>query len=329
LIAVLNIKIPINRLSQDYFIEGYQATKRTERCDDIFLVNIRDYPTDVIRDQIEILSHYGPATIIVDYFPDDCFFSDSTTLINYEDIVLPILRDPVKGDAIKSKNCYSTTAYYGSPTLYSTSFFEPFVNINGTRYPFVALKATELIDQTAYHRFVNRQSDKEVIDYCGNVTSFNYLGDLLDTSESELQSVKDKIVIVGYLGGDVEHDHDIHITPIGKMYGAVIIANIIKTILDQKLSPFERYWQILATLIFILVNVTVVLKMKQSLPTYLVIKMLQVVQVLIIFAFFSYIMHQNGTWINVELLNWSVLVVPEITFWISRLIRLTDDGIAI
>ena len=319
IIKTLKIQNPINILTNEYLIIGYQATKECKADTNIAIVNIRDFPTDVIRDQIEILSLYEPAVIVVDYFPEDCFFSDSTTLVNFSNMILP--SDVESGKVQKSINCYSNSAYYGFINFYSTSFFEPLLDVNGSTHQFVGVKALELFDQIQYQKVIDRGTDKEIINYTGNYNRFLFLGDLLNTQPADLEVVKGKIVLLGYTGLDSIpmpnslSDYDVHETPLGLMYGVVIIANAIHTLRGDMITPIAIFWNILIILALIAICIAIPFGLLKITFSYPLIKAFQVITIALLFIQASYVLHRFNSLIDVEAFYWAILLAPELTYW--------------
>jgi CHASE2 domain-containing sensor protein len=116
---------------------------------------------------------------------------------------------------------------------------------NGTLEPSFALKLSEFIDRGAAQRALNREGELEVINYHGGLSSYYHfdVDQVLDPSIN-LSVVRDKVVLLGYMGPDVETPslEDIFYTPLNEnyvgrsfpdMYGVVIHANVISMIVRE------------------------------------------------------------------------------------------------
>lgn len=114
---------------------------------------------------------------------------------------------------------------------------------DSTIYSFAA-SIVKIFDKDSYNNLVNRKSDFETINYRGNVDKFYYIDGTNPDNLNNLDFIKNKIVILGFLGDYPVYRifEDIFYTPLndnyaGKtypdMYGVVIHANIISMILHK------------------------------------------------------------------------------------------------
>jgi CHASE2 domain-containing sensor protein len=317
-IDLSNFENPVTYLTNDFYIKGYQYSRKLYTTDDkIVIVNIADFPTDIIKDQIDILSKYNPAVIGVDYFVPDT--AKCSQLINYENLVLPII--VAEDSAQVSKNCFTKRASYGHVGVLSSSFFQPFLTIDGERYASLPTQVIQAYDSTLYNKLLKRKNDKEIINYLGNIQNFTYLGDLTNLPSIEvLATVRNKIVLIGYTGIEAprptEKDtYDAYSTPQGKMFGVVLLANILHTALSNYIDPLSQTWSLTILFIVVFLNTLSVRHFTKITRGYLIIKVVQIVQVVLLFVLVSFVIHRFQISVDYESFVFSVIVAPEIAFW--------------
>lgn len=322
LLASSDIHNPVKWLTNDFYIEAYQATSKGlgQSNDKIAIVNISDFPPEVIKDQIHILSQYDPAVIGLDYFLPDSLNSGGQ-VVQFEDLVLPMAIDQ-NDSAQYSLNCFSTNAHYGLTSIYSPSYFEPFLKSRGTEYPLLPTRIIQLYDSILFRKLLQREKEREIINYLGNTSSFLYLGDLASIQATDaLKSIKNKIVLVGYTGiyspyPSEADNYDAHLTPQGKMFGVVLLANIVHTLMDNQIDslPPLHTALIIASLIGLAVSVVhfFFLKVRYA---YWLIKLFQIFLLVALFSCAAFMIHNFNRSIDYEIIAFSILITPEITYW--------------
>jgi CHASE2 domain-containing sensor protein len=252
----------------------------------IVIVNIGRLPKRLIAEQIERLQAFQPKVIGLDVFPllpnprnpeHDSLFSQ--TLQRYPSIVLASKLDGWN----ESLQQYDTLAL--SPPQFSAFAHSGFVNLiiddnkpyrvvrhcsvcervgKNEEYAFAA-KVAQLYDSLAFNDLLARGNQKEIIHYRGNLKSFYVLDveDALD-STADLEIVRDKIVLMGFLGDDVSNPfqsiEDRFFTPINEryigktdrdMFGVVIHANIVSMIINRRyINEMPEYASYLLTIVF-------------------------------------------------------------------------------
>jgi len=152
--------------------------------------------------------------------------------------------------------------------------FPPSVMVNGQNKVAFSVKLAMMFDSDKTQRFLNRNRSSEIINYRGNIVDWhgasNYAGryavldwdQALDTSLFAGGMIKDKIVIMGFLGRDLRDTSwdDKFFTPLNKkyagksrpdMYGPVVHANIVSMILNEDYVEELAEWQEYAIAIII------------------------------------------------------------------------------
>lgn len=142
----------------------------------------------------------------------------------------------------------------------------PMITVNGNPELAFSVKMAMLYDSAKAKRFLARNEYSEIINYRGNIVDWhgasNYAGrymvldwdQALDTSMFAGGMIKDKIVIMGFLGADLRDTSwdDKFFTPLNKkyagkarpdMYGVVVHANAVSMILNEDYIDELQEWQ--------------------------------------------------------------------------------------
>jgi CHASE2 domain-containing sensor protein len=146
--------------------------------------------------------------------------------------------------------------------------FYPSMEVNGERHLAFSVLAAMLYDSTKTQKFLDRNNDSEIINYRGNIVDWHgassYPGpyfvldwdQVLDTASFAKGMIKDKIILMGYLGDDLTDTSwdDKFFTPLNNkfggrarpdMYGVVVHANIVSMIMAEdyveQLTNFQKY----------------------------------------------------------------------------------------
>lgn len=164
---------------------------------------------------------------------------------------------------------------------------------DGRVIPAFAAKVAELYNKKAYDKFIARNNDVESIWFRGNIldpkgempSAYSVIEhDDAISGNFDPDVVKDKIVLLGYLGKDINAgnwDEDKFFTPLNEqpvgraypdMYGVVIHANIISMILDEKyINEMPPFVGVLFAIIVCYLNMALfvfILKKKRLAPWY-------------------------------------------------------------
>lgn len=182
--------------------------------------------------------------------------------------------------------------------------FPPYVKLKDGRVePSLAVSVMQLYDKAIADAFLQRGNDKEQIYFKGNLDKFTKLEveDVLDENfEPEL--IKDKIVLIGYMGGEYTNYHfdedrfytPLNNRPIGRgipdMYGVVVHANIVSMMLENnyinEMSPFLGY---LIAILVCMLNIYLFTRIIHSRNLYLwynaISKSIQLLETMILLAF--------------------------------------------
>ncbi|MFZ5973565.1 MAG: CHASE2 domain-containing protein [Bacteroidota bacterium] len=207
--------------------------------------------------------------------------------------------------------------------LKSCRRFNPKMEVNGeTLYAFSVQMAMKY-DSVKTKKFLARGKKSEIINYRGNIVDWHGASNFasrymvldveqaLDTSMFVPSMLKDKIVIMGFLGKDLRDTSwdDKFFTPLNKiyagkarpdMYGVVVHANIVSMILNEDYIDELQEWQQYAiAILVVMLNVALFLKITKRIPIWfdLISLTVQIIQVLL----FSFLMIEFLDWFDFKL----------------------------
>ncbi|MDX1939003.1 MAG: CHASE2 domain-containing protein [Saprospiraceae bacterium] len=222
------------------------------------------------------------------------------------------LFDPLANcDPYFSENATMGYTNFVSEDTSTIRFFAPYEETTDSIVRAFAIEAVKKYDPEKSKKFFRRRNKVELIYYTGNQNSFARLeaAHLLDSTTFqgvlEQALLKDKIVIVGYIGthepGEPELDR--FFTPLNKrytgkaypdMYGAVIHANIATMVLREKyVFEFPKWFITVFSWIFCYANVFIFYRVYNEVNATFhgITRLLQIIEVILIFfmvAFFFY-----------------------------------------
>ncbi|MBL7825872.1 MAG: CHASE2 domain-containing protein [Saprospiraceae bacterium] len=170
-----------------------------------------------------------------------------------------------------------------------------------------SVRVTKLYDAAASDRLLARDKEVEEIYFFGDADNFLQFEpeNILDTSINLTPLLKDKIILVGFLGSYSWGDPliDRHFTPLNSqytgrnvpdMYGMVIHANVIKMILDnyyvRELSPLVN---LLLTFLFTYFNIHLFYKIHHRIGVQyqFVTRFLQIGEIILLFFLVAVTFH--------------------------------------
>ena len=242
--------------------------------DDIVLVNIGNLTRREIAKELSIINMYKPKVVGIDsYFwtlkqdsLGDILLNRALSDIDNLVMVNKLIYNPSKGiyDSIRYSHTDFNVGVNGFANLETTAqaqhkfkvcrSFPPTHTVGGQKELSFAVQVAGLVDSSKAWKFVERNSEFEIINYRGNIIDYNqtnYGGrfialDVEDVMERKFmpELIENKIVIFGYLGDDFNDRswEDKFYTPLNvkyagrsnpDMFGAVIHANIISMILNE------------------------------------------------------------------------------------------------
>lgn len=201
--------------------------------------------------------------------------------------------------------------------------FPPKMVVNGDTMLAFSVKMAMIYDSTKTKRFLKRNNDSEVINYRGNILDLHNASTFagryfaldwyqaLDPEYVLPELIKDKIVIMGYMGDDFEDTSwdDKLFTPLNRqyagktnpdMYGPVVHANIVSMILNEDYIEVIPKWQEWAIAIIVcMLNVALFWLIHARIPDWFdgITVLLQLVQILL----FSFLMIYFFNWYGFKL----------------------------
>ena len=215
--------------------------------------------------------------------------------------------------------------------------FNPRIKVNDKFHYAFAVELARAFDSVRTEKFLQRDVYSEVINYRGNVFDIHgmtnypqmfYTLDIDQVKNEEFVSemIKDKIVIMGFLGErmDVMSWEDKFYTPLNKklagkanpdMFGVVVHANIISMILREDYVEQMANWQeILMAVVLCLLNVALFSLINTKLPLYYdgITKLLQLIQLLLYSALMVFIFDWAAFKLSITLTLAAVALVGDI-----------------
>lgn len=130
------------------------------------------------------------------------------------------------------------------------------------------LKVLSFYNKSKVEKFIKRKNENEVINYKRNIDKYITLDirDVMDENVEKLKKIKDKIVLIGYLGPNINTPvtEDIFFTPLNEMYvgktdpdmyGIVIHANVISMLLEEDyINSTPDWFNYVLTIIVLYIN---------------------------------------------------------------------------
>lgn len=265
----------------------------------IVLVNIGQLSRTQIAEQINLINSYYPKVIGLDVIFANKKNSESDVEVadafnNVKNLVLVGNLNNYSGkdgyfeNYIIPDSIFSNKAiigYANLPTKYGASSktirtFKPYSRVKNNMVSAFALRIVESFNMDNYKTLLSRSNDIEVINYRGNIDKFITLDTDILSQNYNLDFLKDKIVLMGFLGNSLNEKtfEDIYFTPLNDvyagrsypdMYGLTIHANIVSMIINENYIDIVPRW-ISSVLAFIvcLINVYYIRIVKQKLTDY-------------------------------------------------------------
>lgn len=242
----------------DLYYSQYQQ-KQTALDTNIVLVNIGNLRRDGLAQQLEIIKSNHPKAIGLDatFIEKKDSVLDAYLKQELNDSTVPIIltsnivyndEEPDKAASIEHNHEYFNMQNHEGFGNFlakegqSVRHFKPFIKISDELDASFGARLAQIADSNAFHFLLNRNRSSEIINY--QTTAYPKL-DVNDIySSAELSFLKDKIVLMGYMGSNLNEItfEDNHLTPFNKsygghsvpdMYGVEIHANIISMILRR------------------------------------------------------------------------------------------------
>ncbi len=250
----------------------------------IVIVNIAYNSREEIAKQIRALQQYQPKVIGIDATFEEARGTGPDSLLvavlkNSDNIVLASYfgYDKEEGEDInkyvRSAEKFSSNAREGFvnfPSLESQSTIRTFTvmaGYKGQKHLSFPARIAEFYNPKAYKKLLERGNISETINYKGNKNTYLiFPANKVTPDFTPLQIVKNKIVLMGFTGPDdgsvVLEDN--HFTPLNHkysgrtypdMYGVLIHANILSTILDKEYINKMPFWlSLLISFVFLYLN---------------------------------------------------------------------------
>lgn len=277
---------PIQNTLEDFEITDIafsqlQDKSKIEKDTNIVLVNIGMLNRYGIAAQIEMINEHKPKVIGIDSFFRSLKDPVTDSILaevfkNVENLVLVSKLDRFNWEKEywdtleKSNDIFSVNAEYAyanfiieESNFMTVRDFTPFQYYRDSVQMAFAVKICSLYDDDAVRQIKDRGEETEIINFKRNIDKYETFDveDIFD-KKKDLSFVKDKIVLMGFMGKDIKTltNQDIFYTSnndqyVGKnypdMYGVVVWANIISMMLENEYYNRLPFWmsQVLIILI--------------------------------------------------------------------------------
>lgn len=273
----------------DFVFSTMRPYEKTPIDSNIILVNNGYLNRKFFAKEIEILNSYNPKVIGIDAFFRKAKSAElDTPLVNafskVKNLVLVSKLDKPNEftsgfDTMETShpmfNQYATNGFANVITDEETNFrtvreLTPTEKLKNKTVINFSIEVAKQFDSNKAEKFLRRANDKEVINYRRNIDKYITLDveDVFKRRDS-LQFIKDKIVLIGFLGPDLKTPvtEDIFYTPLNKqyagktdpdMYGVVIHANTISMILNEDyIYSFPSWFPTVLLVIVVYLNMLI------------------------------------------------------------------------
>ena len=257
----------------------------------IVLVNIGNLSRKELAEEITVINKFKPAVIGIDAFfeAEKDPVSDSLLALAFSDCKNLVMVDKLDNfnegtkhygslhTSISKFSRYSKGGFANLPNDDAVGFrtireFRPVEKVKDSTVLAFASKITRVYKKDAFQYLAGRGNQNEIINFRGNYNRFYFIDTYLYAEPGvDLGFIKDKIVLMGYMGPDFNTKtlEDVFFTPLndryaGKsfpdMYGIVIHANIISMILNRTYVDVMPDWiSYLLALVICFMNVKMLL----------------------------------------------------------------------
>lgn len=281
----------------DMYFSHFKESEEVE--DNIVLVNIGDLNRAEVGDLINVLNEFQPKTIGIDAFfrnpkPEPGLdsalmqaFSRTKNLVLVSELIENDSTGKVEGVNYSNpmfmqyaQPGFADMIAQGKHSLNTARDCIPKEIVNGDTLLSFPSKLVSIYAPEKLKRYIARKNDVESINYQGNINVYTEgstensktVFTALDWSDVIYkrftpETIKDKIVIMGYMGGTIGQNNwqDKFCTPLNSqyvgrtapdMYGVVVHANIVSMILKEKyINDMPNWLNWTLTLLFIFFNV--------------------------------------------------------------------------
>ncbi|WP_075589863.1 CHASE2 domain-containing protein [Labilibacter marinus] len=328
----------------------YSKFNKSENPDtNIVLVNIGHLSRIEIAEQINVINSFHPKVVAI-----DAYFSERKD--NYSDSIL--------ADALSKTQNLVTAGYFdhnnkesdiplykeshsffGDHTSGHANFFGKSSSISVVRkYSPTILHhdqevnsfTSEIIRKSYPDKYTkNAEQDSRNINYTSRLSDFVHF-DAVDifSKSDQLSIIKDKIVILGYLGDPMDSKTDVedkHFTPMNSkmagrslpdMFGVVIHANILKMVLEDnylKKSPVWINWFLAFILSYFHLIVFIYSYLKPHVWYSLIVKVIQLISSVFLMFMSLYLYYYFNLNINIAPSLIAIVLSVEVIYFYDGL----------
>ena len=242
--------------------ENKNGVSVTDRDTNIVMVNIGNLTRKEIAELLDSINSHNPKVIALDVLfsankqDDDTSLATVLKKISNKLVMVGMLAYDEQENASgieSSQSQFNVGAKIGYTNFVTNSmlsvvrYFAPFTKVGNEEVPAFPVAIAEKYNPALIEKLKRRGNEKEIINYQytqKNIYAYDHK-DITDQNSGALSNLMGKIVLVGYLGSDLDHvvTEDYHYTPMNEgknkktdpdMSGLAIHANIISMILHGK-----------------------------------------------------------------------------------------------
>lgn len=264
----LHIFDPINAATTDVRFNdlAFSKFKNPNIDSNIVIVRLTETERSKIADLLKIMPEYHPKVTGLDLVflerkadtMTDRYLA--STIENYPDLVMAeklIMED----EKINTQNIFSSVSKnkgYANFILEKNGVvrhYSPFEKKDAQTIPCFSSAILKIADQKAYEKLLKRGRDFESINYSLRPENFNIIGsDEILQKKIPAESLRDKIVLIGFVNTDVNNIEDKFFTPFNEkfvgrslpdMNGVLVHANILSMCLKEEYIDPLPIWLML------------------------------------------------------------------------------------
>lgn len=321
---------PFEKALQDFEITDLAQTEfKQDRYfeSNIVLVNFGNISRGQLAVVLDSIAKYQPKVVGIDAFyskPKDPMsdFALRMSMSKINNLVLVSKLDSFDTEKKRfehlkvSAPIFSAVAHSGFANFYTggeegfrtTRKFSPKEKLKDTVEHIFAAEVVRHFDPKKYQKLLEREHELEMINFNGNVENyFRFDWREILNGTANLETLKDKIVLIGYIGdwlGDKDLV-DIFYTPLNEniagrsypdMYGVVVHANIVSMILNETyIDQWPKFLDVIMAIFFAFLNGAIFLYWAEFKKTFFEIgvRLVQLIEMTILTAITIYLLSQH------------------------------------
>jgi CHASE2 domain-containing sensor protein len=312
-------------LSNAYFNHVNQSIQQSSADDRIVFVNARlgDETDSLLAALIQKIASYNPAVIALDYTLTDSLLVGKFSI---PDGTIVVLGTPVddKDSIYYSINPFTVPVHFAHIMSDAEFIPEPLNSLEP-----LAIKVAQFYSPPLIDDYYARNNKFELVRYSSTETIYEVRAQEIVDDLLVEEYLTDKIVLVGY-GGDTEtipghsvptrvDNVDVHQTPIGRQFGAVILINQIKTLLGNLIERSSVVFDYLIMIVIALASCCLVLGFSHLSKKilYILTKVYVALMWLLLSIGGVWLFHSSETFVDYQSYCLTTIISTELSFWLT------------